>query len=139
MIGKKEGIFTRDEMKTTWKLVSEKLPIPAVLRPIANLVVPGMLDGLDDKVGDRIPEPWQTHCETLVTMAVKAAEDKIITQQEVEEVASYVAMVVDEKIDIPLIPDDTEAIIFLETFRLLAALLYGVFKDKVTDDTKILN
>lgn len=130
MIGKKEGLFTRDEMKTLWSMVSGELPIPAILKPIANMVVPGMLDGLDDKVGDRIPEPWQTHCENLVTMTVKAVEDKQISQEEVDEITAYAAMVVDEKIDIPMLNDDTEALVFLETFRLLGVLLYSALKKK---------
>ena len=129
-IGKKEGLATRDEVKVLWKVVSGELPIPGILKPIANLVMPGILDGLDNKVGDRIPEPWQTHCENLVTMSVSAVEDKIITQEEVEEVMEYAAKVVDEKIDVPMLGDDVEAMVFLETFRMLAALIYSVFKKK---------
>jgi hypothetical protein len=130
MLGKKEGIATKDEIKKLWKLASGELPIPTVLKPIATLVVPGLLDGLDNKVGDRIPEPWQTHCETLVTMAVDSVEDKVITQDEVEGIMEYSAKVVDEKIDIPGLGDDVEALVFLETFRLLAALLYSAFSKK---------
>ena len=133
MNGKKDGLATKEEIKTLWKVASGELPIPVVFKPIANLVVPGMLDGLDNKVGDRLPEPWQTHCETLVTMTVKAVEDKVITQEEVEEVASYAAKVADEKIDIPMLDDDVEAIVFLETFRMLAVLLYGALKKKKAD------
>ena len=129
-LGNKERLATKEEMKVLWKIVSGELPIPGILKPIANLVMPGILDGLDNKVGDRIPEPWQTHCENLVTMTVNAVEDKIITQEEVEGVMEYAAKIVDEKIDIPMLDDDVEAIVFLETFRLLAALLYSAFKKK---------
>lgn len=130
MLGKKEGLATKEELKTLWKLAEGELPIPAVLRPIATMLVPGMLDGLDNKVGDRIPEPWQTHCENLITMTVAAVEDKVITQEEVEQITTYAAKVIDEKIDIPLVGDDIEAMVFEETFRLLAVLLYGAFKKK---------
>jgi len=129
-LGNKEGLATKEEIKVLWKIVSGELPIPGILKPIANLVVPGLLDGLDNKVGDRIPEPWQTHCENLVTMTVRAVEDKVITQEEIEEVMEYAAKVVDEKIDVPMLDDDVEAIVFMEIFRLLAALLYSAFKKK---------
>jgi hypothetical protein len=129
-LGNKEGLATKEEINVLWKVVSGELPIPGILKPIANLIVPGILDGFDNKVGDRIPEPWQTHCENLVTMTVKAVEDKVITQEEVEEVMEYAAKVVDEKIDVPMLDDDVEAIVFMETFRLLAALLYSAFTKK---------
>jgi len=130
MNGQKEGIFTKEEMKIVWRMVADELSVPAILKPIANMVVPGMLDGLDNKVGDKIPEPWQTHAEKLVTMVVAAVEDKVVTQEEIETITSYAAKVIDEKIDIPLIEDDIEAMVFEETFRLLAVLLYGVFTKK---------
>jgi hypothetical protein len=130
MTGKKEGLATKEEMKVLWKIASEKLPIPAILKPISNLVIPNLLDGLDNKVGDRIPEPWQTHCENLVTMVVKAVEDKVITEEEVEEIAAYLAIVLDEHIDLPLLGDDAEALIFLETMRMLAVFLYNTMKKK---------
>jgi hypothetical protein len=129
-LGNKEGLATKEEINVLWKVVSGELPIPGILKPIANLIVPGILDGFDNKFGDRIPEPWQTHCENLVTMTVKAVEDKVITQEEVEEVMEYAAKVVDEKIDVPMLDDDVEAIVFMETFRLLAALLYSAFTKK---------
>jgi hypothetical protein len=130
MTGKKEGLATKEEIKVLWKIASEELPIPAILKPISNLVIPNLLDGLDNKVGDRIPEPWQTHCENLVTMVVKAVEDKVITEEEVEAITAYLAIVLDEHIDLPLLGDDAEALIFLETMRMLAVFLYNAMKKK---------
>ncbi|MBW6464833.1 MAG: hypothetical protein K0B84_11725 [Firmicutes bacterium] len=121
---------TKEEIRVLYNAISGELAIPALLKPVANLVIPGLIDGLDNKVGDRIPEPWQTHCENLVTMVVKALEDKVITQEEVTQVMEYAAKVADEKIDIPLLGDDTEAIVFIELFRLLGVLLYSGFSKK---------
>ena len=126
-LGNKEGLATKEEMKVLWKIVSGELPIPGILKPIANLVMPGILDGLDNKVGDRIPEPWQTHCENLVTMVVKAVEDKVVTKEEAEEIAVYAAGVANEQIDLKILADDVQALVFEETLRTLAVLLYGVF------------
>ena len=128
MAGQKQGLFTPQEVKVVWKLAADKLPIPVLLKPIANLFIPNMLDNLDNKVGDRIPEPWQTHLENVITMVVTALEDKEITEQEAKDIAVYCAMVIDEKVDVPLLDDDTEAVVFLETFKLLVALIYGAVK-----------
>lgn len=129
-LGAKEGLATKEEIKVLYNAVSGELPVPTLLKPVANLVIPGLIDGLDNKVGDRIPEPWQTHCENLVTMTVEALKDKVITQEEVTQVLEYAAKVADDKIDIPLLADDTEAIVFIELLRLTSVLLYSGFTKK---------
>lgn len=122
--GKKAGLATKEEVKVLWQVASGKINIPLVLRPIANIVIPSFIDGLDNKVGDRIPEPWQTHCENLVTLTVAALEDKVITIEEAHEISDYAAVVLNEKIDLPLIGEDTEAVMFMELLRMIAVFLF---------------
>ena len=122
--GKKEGWATKEEITILWKVASGKIPIPKVLKPIANIVIPNILDGLDNRVADRIPEPWQTHCEQLVTLTVAAVEDNVITKEEAEGIADYAAEVLNERIDLPLIGEDGEAVIFMESMRMLAVFLW---------------
>jgi len=85
---------------------------------------------MDNKVGDRIPEPWQTYCENLITMVVKAVEDKIVTKEEAEEIALYAAKVSNEQIDLKILGNDIQALMFEELFRLLATVLFSVFTKK---------
>lgn len=125
--GKKEGLATKEEIKILYTAFSGELPVPTLLKPITNMVIPGLIDGLDNKVGDRIPEPWQSHCETLVTMVVDALADKKLTEAEVVGVMEYAAKVADEKIDLPLLNDDTEAMVFCELLRMAGVLLYTSF------------
>jgi hypothetical protein len=130
MTGKKEGLATKEEVKVLWKVASGAINIPVVLRPITNIVIPNIIDGLDNRIGDRIPEPWQTHCENLVTLVVAALEDKIITQEEAEEIAAYAAEVMNERIDLPLLGKDSQALVFLEAMRMLAVFLYGLLNER---------
>jgi len=130
-IGKKDGLATKDEIKVLWGIASGEIKMPAMLRPIAAAVVPGFIDGLDNRFGDRIPEPWQSHLETMVTLVVEAVEDKVITKEEIEGVLVYIAKVVDEKIDIKFLDEDTEAMVFLQTSKLLASLIYSSFKKQL--------
>jgi hypothetical protein len=129
-LGNKEGLATKDEIKVLWKVVSGELPIPKLLKPLADMVAPGILDGLENKVGDRIPEPWQSYCENLITMVVKAVEDKVVTQEEAEEIALYAAKVSNEQIDLKILGDDIQALMFEELFRLVATVLFSVFTKK---------
>lgn len=128
--GKKEGLATKEEVKILWKVASGNLPVPKVIKPVLAMLLPGFIDGLDNKYGDNIPEPWQTHLENMTTMVVAAVEDKVITKEEADEIAAYMAVVIDEKIDVPLIGDDVEAVVFLETSKLIAALIYGAVAKK---------
>ena len=128
--GSKEGIATKEEMKVLWGMVSGKIEIPAILKPIANLVIPGILDGLENKVNEKIPENWQIICEDLVTKVVRIVEDGKITEEETKELGEYAAMVLDTKINIPLLDDTVEAVVFLEVFKLLAVMLYSAANKK---------
>ena len=128
--GKKEGLATKEEIKVLWQVASGVINIPVVLRPIANIVIPSFIDGLDNKVGDRIPEPWQTHCENLVTLTVAALEDKVITVEEAQQISDYAAVVLNEQIDLPLVGEDIEAVMFMETLRMLAVFLHGLLHKK---------
>lgn len=133
-MGTKEGLAEKEEIKVIWKLVSGELKVPALLKPVLDMALPSIIDGLDNRVGDRIPEPWQTHCENVVTMVVKAVEDKKFTQEEIEEISLYAAKVVDEKVDLPLLKDDVEAIVFIELFKVLSAGIWALMqKNKATN------
>jgi hypothetical protein len=129
-LGNKEGLATKEEIKVLWKIVSGELPVPKLLKPLLDMVAPGILDRLENKVGDRIPEPWQSYCENLITMAVIAVEDKVVTQEEAEEIALYAAKVSNEQIDLKILGDDLQALMFEELFRLLATVLFSVFTKK---------
>lgn len=128
--GKKAGLATKEEIKVLWQVASGVINIPVVLRPIANIVIPSFIDGLDNKVGDRIPEPWQTHCENLVSLTVAALEDKKITIEEAHQISDYAAVVLNEQIDLPLVGEDVEAVMFMETLRMLAVFLHGLLHKK---------
>lgn len=129
-MNKKEGLATKEEIKILWKLASGELGIPKVLKPVLDMALPSILDGLENKVSEKIPEPWQSHCENVVTMVVAAVEDKKVTEEEAEEMATYLATVIDEKIDIPLVEDEVEAAIFLQLFKLISMALYSVINKK---------
>jgi hypothetical protein len=128
--GEKEGLATKEEIKILWGVVSGEIKVPVLLKPLVNIVIPNMLDSLDNKWGDRLPEPWQTHCEKLVTMVVTALEDKVIEEHEVTGIMEYAAVVVNEKIDLPLLSKDVQAMLFIETFKMAGVLLYGAFAKK---------
>lgn len=127
MKGNKKGLVTKNEVKVLWKVVSGFIPIPKALKPIANLFIPSLLDGIDNKYGDKIPEPWQSHLENLTTLVVKALEDDgKISEIEAVEISEYAAEVINENVDLKIFDKDTQLLLFVETLRMLAVFLYGV-------------
>lgn len=128
--GSKEGIATKEEIKVLWGMVSGEIGIPAVFKPIANMIIPGILDGLENRVTEKIPENWQIICEDLVTKTVAVLADGKITEQEAVELGEFAAKVLDTKIDIPLLDDSVEVVVFLETFKLLSVMLYNAVNKK---------
>lgn len=128
--GSKEGIFTKDEVKALWGIVQGEIGIPVIFKPIANMIIPGILDGLENKVTEKIPENWQIICEDLVTKTVAIIADGKVTEQEAEELGEFAAKVLDTKINIPLLDDAVEVVVFLETFKLLSVMLYNAVNKK---------
>jgi len=130
-VGNKLGIFDRPEGTIFARFIAGKLPVKGFAKAGLKLLLPGFLNGLDDRLGDRIPEPWQTHCEELTTLTAAALEDDVITPEEEDMLIQKCATIISERVNIPLLDEDTEAMAFLFLMQTLAATLKGVFtKDK---------
>jgi len=119
----KDGLVTREEFKFFTGLIVGEFEIPTIWKPAVKWVLPAVLDGIDNKYGDKIPEPWQTHLEHLTTMLYDAMQDKVIDMQEQEEIIAYCTVVMNEKIDIPVIGEEDEAVAFMLMLQLLATLI----------------
>ena len=120
----KEGFLTKEEAKFFGKLLANELPIGGMWQSVSGWFLPTLVDTIDNKFADRVPEPWQTHIEQLVTMTYNAMQDKVFTQEEADEIANYCATVMNEQIDLPWFEEDDEALIFVQLWKLVAAMLY---------------
>ena len=63
----KVGLMTKDEAQFFGKLIAGEIPVKGVYKSALNFALPALLNGLDDKIGDKLPEPWQTYTEDLLT------------------------------------------------------------------------
>jgi len=86
-----------------------------------KLVLPALINGLDDKVGDKIPEPWQTYTEDLITALYEALHDNILTEEEEYIILEKCAEIMSAEINIPLIKDEDEVAAFLFLLKFIAA------------------
>lgn len=126
----KDGFMTKEEAKFFGKLVSDELPLNGVFKTVAGWFMPTLLDTMDNKFADRVPEPWQSNIETLVTKTYDAMQDKVVTEEEANDIAVFCADVMNTHIDIPWFNEDDEAVMFIAAWQFLASVLRKVVKEK---------
>ena len=122
-MSKKEGLVTKEEIKAFQDFILGKLNVKKVIAIPLSWVLPGLIDGIDNKYGDLLPEPWQTHAENLFTMLYNAITDGKITDEEQNEILNYTAIVLNEKIDLPDIDEADELVTFQTLLMTSAALI----------------
>jgi len=125
----KIGLATREELSFFIKVLAGEITgIPAYLKPLIKWFLPAILDGLDDKVGDKIPEPWQSYIENLITMVYNAMQDNVIDEAEQLQIINYCSTVINEKVDVPLLDEEDEAMAFMFLLQGLAAFMRKAMK-----------
>ena len=78
------------------------------------------INGIDDRFGDKIPEPWQSLIEDMVTATYLALQDGAITDDEIDGVLATCVAVINEKVDVPFIEEADEATAFMFLLKFLA-------------------
>lgn len=126
----KIGIFDKPEVKFLVDIISERIPVNGIWKTGIKLVLPALINGLDDRYGDKIPEPWQTYAEELITVTVKALEDKVLTEEELDLIIGKCATILNAEIDVPILEEKEEAEAFLYILKSIASLIKGAMKDK---------
>ena len=126
----KIGIFDKPEVKFLVDIATEKIPVNGIWKTAIKLVLPALINGLDDRYGDRIPEPWQTYAEELITVTVQALEDKVLTEEELILITEKCATILNAEIDVPTLEEKEEAEAFLYILKSIASLIKGAVKDK---------
>ena len=114
----KVGLLTKEEGKFFAAIIADEIPVNGVGGLAIKMVLPMVLNGLDDKLGDKIPEPWQSLIEDLTTALQIALQDKVITDEEAAEMLDKCAVIINQEIDLPLLEeaDELEAFMFLLKF-----------------------
>ena len=119
-LGKKEGLATRQEIKFLVDLAMGNVELNFIYSAGIKLVLPAVINAIDNKVGDKLPEPWQTHTENLITSVYEALQDKVITDEELNQILEDVSQVLAAEIDIPLLEESDEILAFEYLLKFLA-------------------
>lgn len=127
----KVGLMTKDEAQFFGKLIAGEIPVNGVYKIALNFALPALLNGLDDKIGDKLPEPWQTYTEDLLTSVYNALQDKVLTDEEIATIADSVATILNVQIDVPLIDEDMELVAFQYLLKYIAATIKNIITKKV--------
>lgn len=129
-LGKKEGLATRQEIKFFVDLISENFDFGFVYNTGIKLILPILIDSIDNKVGDKLPEPWQTYAEDLITSVYEALQDKVLSEEEVEEILSNVAKILAAEINVPLMEEADEVMAFEFLLKFIATQIRVAIKNR---------
>lgn len=124
----KQGILTKEEGKFFAKFAAEHIPVSGFWKQSIKLLLPTLLDGLDDRYGDRIPEPWQSHLEELVTILYNVLQDGVLDEGEIQLVLEKCANIVADEVETPLINGDDEVAAYLFILKALASFIQSGLK-----------
>jgi len=124
----KLGLMTKEEAQFFGKLIAGEIPVKGVYKSALNFALPALVNGLDDQLGDKLPEPWQTYAEDLITSVYTALQDKVLTDEEIGVITNNIATVLSAEVHIPLIDEEIE----LEAFQYLLKYLASTIKNVIT-------
>ena len=126
----KVGLMTKEEAQFFGKLIAGEVPVTGIYKMVVGFALPALINGLDDKYGEKLPEPWQTYVEDLVTALYNALQDKVLTDQEIADITDKVAKVLATEIHIPIVDEDTELEAFQYLLKYLAAMVKSIVAKK---------
>lgn len=129
-VGNKVGILTTEEGRFLAHLIVDEIPVSGLWKTGLKLVLPAFINGLDNKVGDKIPMPWQLHIEELMTALYEALQDKILTEEEIDQLLTLCAGIISERVNIPLMSDEEETAAFLFLMQSIASLIRSGLKKR---------
>lgn len=130
MEGKKKGLATKEEFKFLVAFVANKTGLKGIAKMLVTRALPSFLDSWDDKYGDKLPEPWQSHVEVMITKVYHALQDNVITDEEKQDMLNYCAVVLNSKIDLKGIDEAEELAVIQANIKVLAAYLRLALKKK---------
>lgn len=133
-VGDKVGLLTNEEGKFLAKIIADEIPVNGLWQTGLKLVLPAFINGLDDKVGDKLPMPWQKHVEELTTSLYVAFQDKVLTEEELNGILKQCTEIVNEEVDLPYLNEDDEAAAFLFLMQSIASLIKSALKKKETEE-----
>ena len=128
------GIFNKEQEKFWSDLLLDKLELTGWKGTLAKLGTPIVIRMIDDNYAERLPEPWKSYAMQLTTSVYLVMQDGEVTDDELEGITDLVATIIDEKVDIPLIPDEDEIVIFKHLVKLLASFALAALNKKKAEE-----
>jgi len=101
------------EMLAVW--LDEKIYVGKVLEPFDKMIFKVLINQIDDRFGDNIPEPYKSKIEETLIL--------IFEEKDLNEAVIRAFTFLDELVDIPFFDDESERLIFEGLATLVAGIL----------------
>lgn len=127
-MGQELGLYTDKEGKFFAKIIANEIPVKGIAKAGMKLLLPILVNGADNKFGEKVPDPWKGYCRELFSKTYLALQDGILTDKEIDEIVSISVRIINENIDLPLLSEEDEAIAFMFMMKSFASLLKKAVK-----------
>ena len=118
-----KGLLTKTIEEKLSKKLDELVELGGVWETVDGLAFKLAISGLDDTLGEKVPEPFKTTIKDLLI--------DIIEEQDYSKATAKGFDFLDELIDIPGIDDAMEALLFKGMATIVIAIIVSLKKDEV--------
>lgn len=122
-MSKKEGLATKEEFAFFTKVALDQVELGAAWKTGLKMFMPMLLDAVDNRYGDKLPEPWQTYAEDAITTTYEVMQDGVIDEQEEEMMVEKCTIILNAEIDLPLLDEPDEATAFMFMLKGMVSLI----------------
>ena len=122
------GLLTEEQEKFFAGVIADEVPVSGLWKLSLKWTLPILVGAIDDNYGEKVPEPWANYARQLFTSTYLALQDGKFSEEEQEQIVTLCADILNKEIDIPLLEEDDEAVVFLQLLKLIASLLKKGFK-----------
>ena len=117
-----KGILTKEVEQKLGKTLDDLVKLGGVWETVDGLAFKLAISGLDDLLGEKIPEPYKSEIRGLII--------NIIEEQDYEEAVEQAFYFIDTIVDIPGMDDEMESLIFTGLAQIVIGVLVSLKKDE---------
>ena len=107
----RKGLLTKEQEKFFAELLDDAIPFPnPLIERLDKAAFKLIISAVDDNLADRIPEGWQSPVEPIIDAAM---------QGNWEDAGEHASKMINQKIDIPGIDEESEGAIINGVIQLI--------------------
>ena len=117
-------VFQKETKKKIVKMIDDSIKLPFYAEPFDGPAAKALVNFIDTQGDKHIPDEFDTAIDNAANLALDG---------KYEEAAAAAGKIVDENLDIKYIPDDMEALLFVDGARFIVRFVQNWIEKKKND------